>query len=292
MPFTPTDWISGSTPGISAARLNNMESQYDEALRDGAIQSVLGMGRPIQTPPLIGPWLHDLDAYEWTTSIPDPVSQGVGEWRTWLDLDDAGPGWLTWAHGANADGANDAALSMRITVDGIDRTIAQVTGPVGRRTRLFDVATPSPIRFKKSLKLELRHHHATQSIPLRLDCTYGLRAREPNARRDALGSSDWYAYEHTTESTSALDVVNIADGAGYVMGILSAARYVAAHPINRLTIIRDGVTLCSAREMANSSTGSAAMLMGPISFTTSMRIQQSSSSASGYAQTHVWFTLT
>lgn len=35
MPYSKTTWVTGTTP-ISAANMNNLETQYDEAMADGA----------------------------------------------------------------------------------------------------------------------------------------------------------------------------------------------------------------------------------------------------------------
>jgi hypothetical protein len=34
MPYTKTTWINGGSPGISAENLNNLETQYDEAVAE------------------------------------------------------------------------------------------------------------------------------------------------------------------------------------------------------------------------------------------------------------------
>jgi len=37
MAYTKTTWVAGGAPGISAANLNNLETQYDDAMADGGI---------------------------------------------------------------------------------------------------------------------------------------------------------------------------------------------------------------------------------------------------------------
>ena len=37
MPYTPTTWVEGAAPGISAINLNNLETQYDQAVADAAL---------------------------------------------------------------------------------------------------------------------------------------------------------------------------------------------------------------------------------------------------------------
>lgn len=38
MPYTKTTWNPGAAPGISAANLNNLETQYDEAMADSIVK--------------------------------------------------------------------------------------------------------------------------------------------------------------------------------------------------------------------------------------------------------------
>ncbi len=40
MPYTPTTWNPGIAPGISAANLNNLETQYDQAIADTLVRVV------------------------------------------------------------------------------------------------------------------------------------------------------------------------------------------------------------------------------------------------------------
>ena len=40
MPYTPTAWVEGVAPGISAARLNNLETQYAEAMADARVIAI------------------------------------------------------------------------------------------------------------------------------------------------------------------------------------------------------------------------------------------------------------
>ena len=47
MPYTPTAWIEGLPPGISAANLNNLETQYDQAIADTLVRIVKAVDEPV-----------------------------------------------------------------------------------------------------------------------------------------------------------------------------------------------------------------------------------------------------
>ncbi len=134
MAYAKTTWNPGIAPGISAANLNNLETQYDEAMADLTFHT------------------RSTTLADITVVAPGNAALGASTWEAILDVSGGGPYYLI---GGFANGDNTQIDALRYTIDGAGPTSIAPPGIWYGSTGSFGILIPCYAA--TSLKIEIHN---------------------------------------------------------------------------------------------------------------------------------------
>lgn len=141
MPYTKTTWVGGATPPISAANLNHLETQYDEAV---AGQSMFLLATETLSSDAVAVTIDGFSAraYKYLTleMMVSVVSTGQHLLGTFFNQDDGSTnysGQSLTADGSSVSASAGVSFGMGSVVAGFSQVVHTFSAPNGQRARFW-----------------------------------------------------------------------------------------------------------------------------------------------------------